>query len=116
DRRQREAKGIKRVGDTSVIVTQNAHEALIDRETFQRVQARFKAPRSIATPLSKPLDGLLWCGLCGARMYRVTGGNKRKYSFYYACSAQRRYKTCQPNQVPYGRLEAAMDAQIDEMF
>ncbi len=98
------------------IVVTDAHERLIDRDTFHRVQVRFKAPRPISTPLSKPLDGLLFCGLCGARMYRVTGGNKRKYSFYYACSAQRRYKTCAPNQMPYGRIETALDAQIDEMF
>ena len=49
-------------------------------------------------------------------MYRVTGGQKGHYRFYYACSKQRRFKTCVPNQLPYGRVEAALHLEITETF
>ena len=99
-----------------MVVTRDAHPALIDRQTFERIQARFKAPGAIATPTAMPLDGLVFCGVCGARMYRVTGGQKGHYRFYYACSKQRRFKTCVPNQLPYGRVEAALHSEITETF
>jgi len=109
DRRQR---GKFKRAVEEIITVLDAHPALIDRETFERIQARFKAPRAIASPIAKPLDGLVFCGVCGAMAYRVTGGKKGSYRFYYACSTQRRFKTCVPNQLPYRRVLAAVEEQL----
>ena len=45
------------------------HEALIDEETFKKVQGRFKVDKTkIGRPLKNTLAGILVCGKCGKTM------------------------------------------------
>ncbi len=94
-----------RDGDTSVrrnpqeewIGKANAHEALVDRKTWERVQAKSTARRFASGSHKKTnkdcyvLTGLLFCGHCGAKMYgarrsRKKGG-KTYVQYKYVCSA-----------------------------
>lgn len=64
---------------------ENAHEALVDRETWDLCQRRLKnSPHNAANRALVPymLSGMLVCGKCGKKMicYQVQG----KY-FYYSC-------------------------------
>lgn len=64
---------------------ENAHEALVDRETWDLCQRRMKnSPHNAANRALVPylLSGMLVCGYCGRKMicYQVQG----KY-FYYSC-------------------------------
>ena len=107
------AKGKRAQED--VVVTRDAHPALIARDVFERIQGRFQAPQTISRPTAKPYDGLLVCGQCGSRMYRVPGG-KKPYHFYFACSNRHRFNTCDQGRVPYRLVEEALDAQMGECF
>lgn len=63
------------------------HEAIIDIETFERVQNEVKTRREGRAPIGDYLlSGLLRCGLCGGPVIHVWA-NKRRYQ-YYACRAQ----------------------------
>jgi site-specific DNA recombinase len=71
------------------------HEALIDKTTFDKVQRWLADRRRLAESKPNPfkprhlLNGLLYCGHCGAR-YNTKGnysghGDKKKYRPYYTC-------------------------------
>lgn len=69
-------------------IVENAHEALVDRSVFSRVQAILDAragSHAIARWESSPylLSGLLRCGLCGRHMVG-TSAKSGKY-YYYTC-------------------------------
>lgn len=71
------------------------HEALVDEATFEKVQRWLADRRRIAESRPNPfapkhiLNGLLYCGNCGAK-YLAKGnysghGDKKKYRPYYTC-------------------------------
>ena len=71
------------------------HKALVDKATFDKVQRWLADRRRIAESKPNPfkprhlLNGLLYCGHCGAR-YNTKGnysghGDKKKYRPYYTC-------------------------------
>lgn len=73
---------------------ENAHEPLVDRETWELCQRRMKnSPFNAANRALVPylLSGMLICGNCGKTMHAVSSG--RKY-FYYSCQHKgcRKYK------------------------
>jgi hypothetical protein len=62
------------------------HEPIIDRDTWEKAQARLaqgKTGRSPYTPETNPyvLSGLLRCGKCGSALYGLNNGKYR----YYEC-------------------------------
>ena len=83
-------------------IVKNAHEALIDRVTFERVQEKLTQRKLSTTPKKNGdhylLTGLVRCGHCGAKMYGTRGtkrarGSKKKgtvatvYEYHkYICS------------------------------
>jgi DNA invertase Pin-like site-specific DNA recombinase len=72
------------------ITVENAHEALIDRETFHNVQAKLTANRALTGPRRGDvylLTGLCACGHCGQAMHGWTKSEKKdrrglKYKSY----------------------------------
>ena len=109
DRRQR---GEFRRTAGEVITVEDAHEALIDRETFARVGARFRDPQRIARATSRPLDGLIMCSECQKPMY----ANKKGRHHYMRCSTHQKLGTCHWNQIPYTRVEAALEREAERFF
>jgi len=75
------AKGTERTKEPAVVIQDN-HEALIDRQTFDKVQAKLESRRS---KRQRPkhggylLTGVLQCGHCGSRLYRHGSGKKASY-------------------------------------
>jgi site-specific DNA recombinase len=88
--------------------------ALIDRATFDRVQARMLANRE-KRPSGKPmvahnflLEGLLRCGGCGSTMIRTVGtGKSGRAYFYYRCAKKHKtaYQGCSVRDVPAPAVE-----------
>ena len=73
---------------------ENAHEAIIDRETWDLCQKRIKdSPFNASHKAKFPylLSGMLECGTCGKRMVAVSCGQKY---FYYSCQTKgcKRYR------------------------
>ena len=74
------------------LIFPNAHEAIVDQETFDIVQKLRETPRRIDTMgEANPLTGLLWCADCNAKMYnhrksKTDKPSHKKLTDVYNCS------------------------------
>lgn len=70
-------KTVIREKNPEPIVVENAHEGIIDREMWDRVQRMFvthaKLPKNTLAPVSNVLAGMIKCALCGKSMQRKPG-------------------------------------------
>lgn len=74
---------------------EDAHEAIIDRDLFDKVQEKLKVNRRSGAhnKADNPyiLSGKLYCGHCGALMHGVSGTGKSGNAwYYYSCGNRRR--------------------------
>jgi site-specific DNA recombinase len=99
------------------------HEAIVDEETFEAVQA-ILAERGESQALKRGhpsdymLSGVLLCGKCH-KSYVGTAAHGRKNRYrYYVCSARYRYGTqfCDGDRLPKDALEEAVIEQLTELF
>lgn len=100
---------------------ENAVPAIIDKETWNKVQARHAenkpAPReSKRTKRLYPLTGKITCGKCGGHMHGQHKADKRyktntEYT-YYSCSNKKGNKTCDCRNIRKDELEAFCVAEI----
>jgi site-specific DNA recombinase len=79
----KEVKELGKAGAPDLIVVPDNHPPLIDRATWERVQARRASTPRATTPVRGGgdwlLSGLLVCGHCGARMHGLTVRGVRQY-------------------------------------
>ncbi|WP_082407584.1 recombinase family protein [Mesorhizobium sp. 1M-11] len=95
---------------------------LIDRETFDAVQARLKSRNPMVTPArisSGPtlLTGICFCAKCGGAMTLRTGRGSAGGTYrYYTCSTKARQgKTgCKGRTIPMDRLDHLVAGHIEE--
>ena len=76
------------VPDDEHIKKENAHEAIISREVFERVQAIGKGVSRGKTDKEKkvhPLSGLLFCADCGKKLKYKSAGNRKSACNGYQC-------------------------------
>jgi site-specific DNA recombinase len=99
------------------------HEAIIDEQTFDAVQA-ILAERADSQALKRAhpsdymLSGVLRCGRC-RKAYVGTAAHGRKSRYrYYVCSTRYRYgtKVCEGARLPMEALEDAVVEQMAEVF
>ena len=88
------------------------HPGLIDRETFDRVEAVRKARRDSREKTQKHphyLKGSLFCGLCGGRIGVMNAKNRwgSVYPYFY-CIDRHRKKTCALRAVLIADVEVAV--------
>ena len=71
------------------------HEAIVTKSQFDAVQQRARSTRRLsACNQDDPLAGLVYCGNCGSRMVRTTGGKDGRLH-YLRCSTHCRFpKAC----------------------
>lgn len=67
------------------------HDAIIDVQTFELVQARLKQNSTATgaphrTRMESLLRGLIYCSCCGSGMYQTYASSKERRYRYYACS------------------------------
>ena len=107
------------------IIHENAHEAIIDRETFETVQ-RIRANRHRHAKAGDlgVLNGVLFCGDCGGRMrlrrqvIDGRGGVKNTYD-YYACKnsmGPAEYRSCTSHSIKRQGVEEMVLTAIQEVF
>lgn len=93
--------------------------AIVDEDTFQRVQAlRLNTPsplrgRNASREVKNLFGGLARCGQCGATMARMSKG--RNYA-YLVCQTARYGVGCKYTLVPYHRLEAAFIQHVPRLL
>lgn len=69
---------------------ENCHEPIIDKETYNLAMAEMKRRSKIKSPTSKYLlTGLLYCGVCGAKLRYQKWGN---FSTKLVCYSQQKSK------------------------
>lgn len=104
---------------------EGAIPALIDRDVWDRAQARAKAA-SVAPATSKArvnylLSMKLYCGHCGALMAGESGTSKTgDVHYYYKCSTRKRFGTCHKETVRKDEIERlvaqTVKAQLTDEF
>jgi len=92
-------------------------EPLIDRETWEKVQARIGENRTGAKVNTTPLLRVAFCGDCGAQMYssvttRTTKNGAYTHRYYHCFASARtndqRERACYAKRVKADRLEGAV--------
>jgi DNA invertase Pin-like site-specific DNA recombinase len=93
------------------------HEAIIDEETWEKVQKIFA--KNVNTKHQKksspyPLKGLLKCGSCGATMSPTACNNHGLKYRYYTCANHIRFKSCKSSvkNVPAEGVEAKVTEEV----
>ena len=102
---------------------EGVHEPLVDDELFERAQEILRRRREDASlrrgnPSDFLLSGLVRCHHCG-RAYVGTSAHGRSNRYtYYACSTRYKYgpSKCNGERLPKDRLEAAVLAQLAELY
>ena len=99
----------ERVPEEEWFIVENTHEAIIDRETFAKVQSLLKRDTRTA-PKAKQLylfSGFLKCADCGRAMSRIA--SKGIY-VYYQCGTYKSLskKACTMHSIKSDRLEAGV--------
>ncbi len=98
------------------IVVDNAHEPLIDEETFYTVQRLLDTSAKKTVKKSYLLTGLLKCADCGGSI-GISRANNRNYS-YTTCNLYRAYTKrhlCTPHNLNYEALELMVVEQVREL-
>jgi site-specific DNA recombinase len=101
------------------VVKPDHHPAIVDRDTFQAVQAKLKANRERRTPKKGGgdfvLNKLLVCGHCGSWMWGMTEKGGRRV---YRCGGNCRFGAsyCTANSVPESLILVALVGKIQEVF
>ena len=97
------------------VVVPRAHEALVPRADFDRVQAALDARRTSSGEQHRHeylLGGLARCGSCGNRMIGVTRGEAGHERVSYQCESRQNQSRCDYHTRRAGELEAAIRAEL----
>ena len=72
-------------------IFRNTHEAIVDEDTFQRVQElRRNKRRPARTGKSNLFSGVAYCADCGEKMYYCTSRNFEERQDHFVCSPSRK--------------------------
>ena len=102
-------------------IVENTHEAIIERETFAKVQALLARKGVRVSPKQKAADlfaGMVRCFDCGRAMNKKT--NKHSYGtyHYYRCATARKMskKACSNHTIRIDVLENAVLVSLQQMI
>jgi hypothetical protein len=116
-------KQLPNKGELPMYYVENSHEAIIDRDSFAKVQtelarrAAFHHP-SRKTPKTYPFTGKIVCGQCGKNYRRKITNPGTKYErVVWICSTfNSRGKTaCHSQQIPEDVLQELVDVEFDRI-
>ena len=100
------------------VIVEDAHPAIVDRDTFTRVQAVFAHHKRILGDARKTrwlLTSLIYCGHCGSRMYGAFAGRTNKEgvdNFSYTCSRHQSYGLCEMKQAGGKGVDAIVRTEM----
>ena len=94
--------------DNVVGIVEECYPAIVDRELFERVNARLSTKasrgRNAARPANSIVAGLAQCVHCGGSMIKVSKGQY----VYVVCSRAHAKAGCKYQAVPYSEVEKAL--------
>ena len=121
-------KAVKNRGERPMYLVQNNHEAIIDRETYDAVQAEVARRTALRSPSKKTPTGLssytskyalsdrVFCGECGTNYKRTTWSKNGKKRIVWRCVSRLDYgkKYCHDSPtVDEDKLQAAILAALN---
>lgn len=93
-------------------IVENAHEPIIDKETFLEAQSILNSRKHNRKPRRAyhPLTGILFCGQCGEGMVCQKRSNKDKEYRYYICKTYHKYgrSKCSQTNINADKIEEAV--------
>ncbi len=106
------------------IIVDGIHEAIIDMNTWDRVQAIMEEKKGKPSRIydgEYPLTGILKCPVCGAGMVIMRNGKKRKdgtKATYYACGAWKNKGTavCNSNAINVDKANEYVFGKLSELL
>lgn len=99
------------------IITENTHEAIIDKKAFDTVQELLKKNKNKPTGKNiQLLSGFMVCKECGHAIgINNSSDGKRKYCCCTYYSSHSKYGLCTPHSCNYDKLETAVLEEIKKM-
>ena len=79
---------VKNCGELPQYYMEDCHEAIIDRETYAKVQAEMERRAGLVNP-TYPFTGKVKCGICGQPFTRKKGTIKGKTYVHWICRAKK---------------------------
>ena len=106
------SKRRKTVAKELWFVVENAHEAIIDRDTWQPVQAALdRNHRPQKNGEVRPLAGKLFCGQCGRALHAYTVRGRR----YSRCPGALKGGPCSGASIPLRTLEERLLGKLNDL-
>ena len=107
-------KKVRNTGELPMYYQTDAHEAIIDRETYARVQAEIRRRESLVPP-NYPFTGKITCGICGAHFTRKKSVYKGKCTVRWICRSKKEVgRTCTSINILEEQLASAAAAVLDD--
>lgn len=93
------------------------HEAIIDKDKFDRVQAMLSVHKKLPTKSSKyeALSGFVRCAECGRAMSKKTNNHSYGTYKYYRCTTRTKYNRCENHSIRIDLLEEVVLTSIQKM-
>lgn len=79
---------LKNCGELPQYYMAGCHEAIIDRETYAKVQAEMKRRAGLVNP-TYPFTGKMKCGICGQAFTRKKGTVRQKSYVHWICRSKK---------------------------
>lgn len=108
-----------RTYNDEAILVDGIHQAIVDEDTFNRVQNMIDTnPRNHVKQFSSNhiLSGLLKCPDCGYGMSIQQMNRSGRFYAYYSCNQYANKKTCKPNLIPKEKIEAEFFEILDTII
>lgn len=101
-----------------IIFVKGKHKAIIDEETFDKVQSIFNSRKrgSRGNPGVYLFSSLLRCPKCGAKMNAQRVKRKKGFTIYYRCGAKAAYNQCQMSSVRDDKIRDNILNKINNIF
>ena len=107
-------KKVRNTGELPMYYQTDAHEAIIDRETYARVQAEIRRRESLVPP-NYPFTGKITCGICGAHFTRKKSVYKGKCTVRWICRSKKEVgRTCTSRNFTEEQLASAAASVLDD--
>lgn len=95
---------VKNCGELPQYYMTDCHEAIIDRETYAKVQAEMERRAGLVNP-TYPFTGKIKCGVCGMNFTRRKGTTRGKEYISWFCRAKKEVGTsCTSHNYPEQKL------------
>ena len=110
-------KKVRNTGELPMYYQTDAHEAIIDRETYTRVQAEIRRRESLIHP-NYPFTGKIACAVCGSYFTRKKSVYKGKCTVRWICRSKKEVgRTCTSINILEEQLASAAASVLgDDAF